>query len=67
MDTRSFFPESSPANLYDKTSMPADLRTTHSENDKAVCAAYGFGIQMTESEIVSELFKLYEKLSASPS
>ena len=25
-------------------------------------AAYGFGAKMTESEIVGELFKMYEKL-----
>ena len=33
-----------------------------SKNDKAVMAAYGFKPSMTESEIVAELFKMYEKL-----
>ena len=67
LDVRANYPDSSLAELYDESLMPADLRTAHRENDKAVIAAYGFGMKMTESECVAELFKLYEKLSASPS
>ena len=67
LDVRANYPDSSLAELYDESLMPADLRTAHRENDKAVMAAYGFGMKMTESECVAELFKLYEKLSASPS
>ena len=33
------------------------------KNDKAVMAAYGFKKDMTEAEIVGELFKLYENLT----
>ena len=29
---------------------------------KAVMAAYGFGIKMTEEECVAELMKLYQKM-----
>ena len=36
----------------------------HRENDKAVMAAYGFKKDMTEAEIVGELFKMYEKLTS---
>ena len=36
-------------------------------NDAAVMSAYGFKQDMEESDIVAELFRLYEKLSASPS
>ncbi|MBO5729977.1 MAG: hypothetical protein J6R67_02160 [Treponema sp.] len=35
----------------------------HQANDRAVMAAYGFSVKMTESECVVELFKLYEKLT----
>ncbi|WP_338321127.1 type IIL restriction-modification enzyme MmeI [Treponema saccharophilum] len=35
----------------------------HRENDKAVMKAYGFKADRTEAEIVSELFKMYEKLT----
>lgn len=43
--------------------MPPELRKAHQENDRAVIAAYGFNPKMTESEIVAELFKMYEKLA----
>lgn len=35
----------------------------HRANDAAVMEAYGFRKDMTESEIVSELFKMYENLT----
>ncbi|MBR4531076.1 class I SAM-dependent DNA methyltransferase [bacterium] len=63
LDARAKYPDSSLADLYDETSMPPELRKTHKENDKAVMAAYGFNQKMTETEIVAELFKMYEKLS----
>ena len=63
LDARAKYPDSSLADLYDETLMPADLRKAHRENDKAVMQAYGFDPQMSESEIVSELFKLYENLT----
>ena len=43
--------------------MPPILRKAHQANDRAVMAAYGFSVKMTESECVAELFKLYEKLT----
>ena len=43
--------------------MPPELRKAHKENDKAVMQAYGFNLKMSESEIVAELFKMYEKLT----
>ena len=63
LDARAKYPESSLADLYDETVMPPELRKAHQENDKAVMAAYGFNIKMTESECVAELFKMYEKLT----
>ena len=43
--------------------MLPEIRKAHQENDRAVIAAYGFNPKMTESEIVAELFKIYEKLA----
>lgn len=63
LDARVHHPDDSLADLYDETFMPADLRAAHRENDKAVMAAYGFELNMTESECVAELFKMYEKLT----
>ena len=64
LDARALFPDASLADLYDELGMPPELRKAHRENDKAVMAAYGFKPSMTESEIVSELFKMYEKLQS---
>ena len=63
LDARAKYPECSLADLYDETFMPIELRKAHQANDKAVMEAYGFAKDMTESEIVAELFKMYEKLT----
>lgn len=63
LDARAKYPDSSLADLYDETVMPPELRKAHQENDRAVMQAYGFTPKMTESEIVAELFKIYEKLT----
>ena len=62
LDARAKYPDSSLADLYDETTMPQELRKAHKENDKAVLAAYGFNPKMAESEIVAELFRMYERL-----
>ena len=46
--------------------MPAYLRTAHRANDRAVMSAYGFDLKMAESDCVAELFKLYQRLAATP-
>jgi len=63
LDARAQYPDSSLADLYDETFMPPELRKAHRENDKAVMQAYGFKSGINESEIVAELFRLYEKLT----
>ena len=63
LDARARYPDSSLADLYDETLMPADLRKAHRENDKAVMQAYGFKPNMEESEIVARLFALYQDLA----
>ena len=62
LDARAKYPESSLADLYDELTMPPELRKAHQANDRAVMAAYGFNVKMTESECVAELFKMYEGL-----
>ena len=62
LDARKKFSDSSLADLYDESFIPADLRKAHRENDKAVMQSYGFNLKMTESECVAVLLKLYEKL-----
>ncbi len=63
LDARALYPDSSLADLYDELTMPPELRKAHQQNDRAVMAAYGFPITMTESECVARLFELYQKLS----
>ena len=63
LDARALYPDSSLADLYDELTMPPDLRKAHKANDKAVMNAYGFKADMTESDIVAELMKMYQKLT----
>ena len=60
LDARAKFPDCSLADLYDEAAMTPELRRAHQENDRAVMAAYGFDIKMSESECVAELFRLYQ-------
>ena len=65
LDARAMFPDSSLADLYDELAMPPELRKAHQDNDCAVMQAYGFPVKstFTESQCVSELFKLYQQLT----
>lgn len=40
------------------------LRKAHAANDEAVMKAYGFPPDLSEPEVVSRLFDMYEKLTA---
>lgn len=62
LDARALYPDSSLADLYDDLTMPVELRKAHRANDAAVMEAYGFRKDMTEPEIVAELFKMYQRL-----
>lgn len=62
LDARAKYPDCSLADLYDEAAMPPELRKAHQENDRAVMAAYGFDLKMTESQCVAELFKLYQEM-----
>ncbi len=59
LDVRANYTDCSFAELYDENLMPADLRKAHAANDRAVLAAYGLASDISESEIVAHLFKLY--------
>lgn len=63
LDARALYPDSSLADLYDELTMPPELRKAHQNNDKAVMEAYGFDWRnMSESDCVAELMKLYQQL-----
>ena len=51
--------------MIEQKSLGKDLRKAHQLNDKAVMEAYGFwGKLNTESDCVTELMKMYQKLTA---
>ena len=60
LDARKNYPDATLADLYDPILMPKDLRDAHKKNDSAVMEAYGFSADWNESEILSELMKLYQ-------
>lgn len=63
LDARALYPDSSLADLYDETTMPVELRRAHQNNDRAVMQAYGFKVgEMTESQCVAELMRMYQQL-----
>ena len=64
LDARALYPDSSLADLYDPLTMPPELRKAHAANDAAVLKAYGWPTDLSEPEIVSRLFDMYEKLTA---
>ena len=62
LDARKLYPDSSLADLYDETLMPKELHKAHQANDRAVMAAYGFDVSITEAGCVAELFGLYREM-----
>lgn len=64
LDARAKYEGTTLAQLYGEHQyLYPELVKAHRENDKTVMAAYGFNPKMTESKIVTELFKMYEKLT----
>ena len=63
LDARNLYPDSSLAKMYGEIMFSYhDLVKAHQENDKAVMKAYGFSVNMSESEIVAKLMEMYQKL-----
>jgi len=63
VDARERYPDASLADLYGNLILFPELMKAHCANDAAVMDAYGFRKDMTEPEIVAELFKLYQALT----
>ena len=59
LDVRASHRGANLAELYDKESMPGDLREAHVANDRAVDAAYGYSSQNSDTGRVGFLFALY--------
>ena len=62
LDARAKYPDSSLADLYDPSLMPYDLLEAHRANDRAVMAAYGFPVNLSEADCVARLFELYGRM-----
>lgn len=66
LDARSFYPDTTLADLYDPDNewlYPA-LTKAHQDLDAAIERAYGLEPGCTEPEIVAHLFKLYEQATS---
>ena len=63
LGAREKYSNSSLADLYNELTMPPELRKAHQQNDFAVMQAYGFTKNITESECVAELMRMYQKLT----
>lgn len=61
IDTRSTFPDSNLAQLYDPVTMPPALSKAHKSLDQAVDKAYGKLTFESEGARMSYLFELYQK------
>ena len=63
LDARALCLDCSLADLYDKVTMPPELRKAHQQNDKAVMEAYSMPARATtETSCVAELMKRYQEL-----
>ncbi len=63
LDARSKYADCTLAQLYGENAyLFPELVEAHKENDRSVMDAYGFNDEMSESEIVSELFTMYEEI-----
>ena len=64
LDTRTKFPGSSLADLYDPLTMPPDLVKAHQELDKAVDHCYRPQPFVNETKRIEFLFELYDRYTA---
>lgn len=63
LDARELYPDCSLSDLYDPLTMPEELKKAHRENDNAVMDAYGLDKDLSESEIIAELLKMYQGIT----
>jgi len=65
IDARAKYPNSSLADMYGaEMYLFPELYKAHAANDAAVLAAYGWPKDLSEEDIVTRLFKMYEKLTS---
>jgi len=62
LDARTAFPDSSLADLYNPTTMPANLRNAHNKLDKYVDSLYRKAGFADDRQRVEHLFALYEEM-----
>ena len=63
LEARKKYPNSSLADMYgEHMYLYSELLEAHQKNDKIVMKVYGFNPNMSESEIVAKLMKMYQKL-----
>lgn len=65
LETRAKFASTPLKELYDRLTMPDELKKAHIKNDKAVSEAYGFTYNMPENEMIKALLELYSHISNS--
>ena len=64
LDARAKYADCTLAQLYGESAfLFPELVKAHQANDAAVLKAYGFKTDMSEADIVAELFKRYEELT----
>lgn len=63
LDARNKYTDASLGDMYSNLDLFTDLKKAHQENDKAVMEAYGFRKDISESECVAELFRMYQELT----
>jgi hypothetical protein len=64
LEARVESPSTSLADLYDRNSMPSDLRHAHASNDKTVLKVFGLKPAATDEEILKRLFELYAEYTS---
>ena len=65
LDARCKYPDATLADLYgDKMFAFTELQQAHVENDNLVKQAYGYSKNISEYEIVADLMKRYQELTA---
>ena len=65
LDARRKYPDATLADLYgDKMFAFTELQQAHIENDNLIKKAYGYPKNISDPEIVADLMKRYQKLTA---
>ncbi len=63
LDAREKYPDATLADMYGNMLLFPELLQAHRTNDATVIEAYGFDKKLSESQIVTRLFQLYQELT----